>query len=311
MYDAIKAADTIDADGDGVAASVGLSLVGGLVRGRRRPTRRRRIPSTSPRAIASSTSITTSFPDSLIGGHLRQRPRRQRPTSSTPIGRHSSTGSACSTTRASASPARPGFFPVVNATPCFKPLDFGACLPPKDPTFCVPQMGYEFWAPGLYNVLSRLRQALRDAAARRHRGRHRHQHRRAAHREHRARPRADRARARRRRRRARLLPLEPDGQLRVGRRVRPEVRALQRRSRHASRARRPPAPTPSPPSPAHASSCRPVRKKARRRRAHDRRIRRRRTCRQRRHLRADKIIVGLEHSLRLLAAAQSISGLKR
>jgi hypothetical protein len=48
----------------------------------------------------------------------------------------------------------PGFFPVVNATPCFKPLDFGACLPPKDPSFCVPQMGYEFWAPGLYNVLT-------------------------------------------------------------------------------------------------------------------------------------------------------------
>ena len=54
---------------------------------------------------------------------------------------------------------------MVNATPCFKPLDFGACLPPKDPTFCVPQMGYEFWAPGLYNVLARLRQALPVAAA--------------------------------------------------------------------------------------------------------------------------------------------------
>ena len=30
--------------------------------------------------------------------------------------------------------------PVVMATPCFHGFDVGSCLPPTDPTFCVPTM---------------------------------------------------------------------------------------------------------------------------------------------------------------------------
>ncbi len=46
-----------------------------------------------------------------------------------------------------------GLIPVIRATPCFGSFDNGSCLPPHDATFCVPAMHYEFWAPGIYNVL--------------------------------------------------------------------------------------------------------------------------------------------------------------
>jgi beta-glucosidase len=42
---------------------------------------------------------------------------------------------------------------VLEVTPCFASFDFGACLPPVDPSFCVPQMGYEFYAPGVHHIL--------------------------------------------------------------------------------------------------------------------------------------------------------------
>jgi beta-glucosidase/6-phospho-beta-glucosidase/beta-galactosidase len=48
-----------------------------------------------------------------------------------------------------------GLLPVVGATPCFATFGvaFGGCVPPTDPTFCVPAMRYEFHAPGVYEVL--------------------------------------------------------------------------------------------------------------------------------------------------------------
>jgi beta-glucosidase len=39
-------------------------------------------------------------------------------------------------------------------SPCFGGFDFGACLHPHDPTYCVPTMGYEFYAPGIYPILT-------------------------------------------------------------------------------------------------------------------------------------------------------------
>ena len=38
-------------------------------------------------------------------------------------------------------------------TPCTAGLDLGACLPAPDPSYCVPQMGYEAWADGFEGVL--------------------------------------------------------------------------------------------------------------------------------------------------------------
>jgi beta-glucosidase/6-phospho-beta-glucosidase/beta-galactosidase len=151
MYDAIKAADTTDADGDGVAASVGLSLSVAFFE----PAQANEV-STDPADVGARDRLAYVYhhlvPDSILGGtfdsQLSGSPDEQHPSWA---GRLDWLGvqyySRIGVT------GTPGFFPVVNATPCFKPLDFGACLPPKDPSFCVPQMGYEFWAPGLYNVL--------------------------------------------------------------------------------------------------------------------------------------------------------------
>jgi beta-glucosidase len=44
--------------------------------------------------------------------------------------------------------------PLVRAAVCFGGFDLGSCLPAEEPTHWVPSMGYEFYAEGLYNVLS-------------------------------------------------------------------------------------------------------------------------------------------------------------
>jgi len=151
MYAAIKAGDVIDADGDGQAASVGLSLSVAWFE-----PAQANAPSKDPTDVAARDRIAYVYhhlvPDSIMNGtfdsDLDGNPDESHPTWAGKLdwlgvqyySRIGVTGN-------------PGFFPVVNATPCFKPLDFGACLPPKDPTYCVPQMGYEFWAPGLFNIL--------------------------------------------------------------------------------------------------------------------------------------------------------------
>jgi beta-glucosidase len=151
MYSAIKAADTVDADGDGVAASVGMSLNVAWFE-----AAQANLPSKDPADTSARDRIEYVYhhlvPDSILNGtfdgDLDGTPDESHPTW---MGKLDWLGvqyySRIGVT------GTPGFFPVVNATPCSKPLDFGACLPPKDPTYCVPQMGYEFWAPGLYNVL--------------------------------------------------------------------------------------------------------------------------------------------------------------
>src|SRR5207237_9533869 len=42
---------------------------------------------------------------------------------------------------------------AANLTPCFGGFDLGACLPPTDPTYCVPRMGYEGWTDGIHDIL--------------------------------------------------------------------------------------------------------------------------------------------------------------
>jgi beta-glucosidase len=152
MYDAIKAADTVDADGDGVNASVGLSLSVAWFEAAQANE-----VSSDPVDVAARDRLEYVYhhlvPDSILGGTFDSQ------LTGTPDEQHASWAGKIDWlgvqyySRIGVT-GTPGFFPVVNATPCFKPLDFGSCLPPKDPSFCVPQMGYEFWAPGLYNVLA-------------------------------------------------------------------------------------------------------------------------------------------------------------
>ncbi len=152
MYDAVKAADTVDADGDGVAAAVGLSLsVAYFV-----PAQDNAV-SKDPADVGARDRVVYVYhhlvPDSLLGGTFDAN------VDGTPDETHDNWRGKLDWlgvqyySRNGVTGTPSGIFPGVNATPCFRPIDLGACLPPTDPTFCVPQMGYEFYPPGLYEVL--------------------------------------------------------------------------------------------------------------------------------------------------------------
>lgn len=151
MYDAIAAADTIDADGDGDAAAIGLTLsvadwqpAGG---GR---------PSTDPRDTAAADKLTYVYHYMAIDAFTRgtfdadvdgtgEEPHPDWMDRLDWLGvqyyfRAGVTGQSQAIRE-------------LGLTPCFGTFDFGACLRPADPTFCVPTMGYEFYAPGLHTIL--------------------------------------------------------------------------------------------------------------------------------------------------------------
>ncbi|MEZ4219767.1 MAG: family 1 glycosylhydrolase [Polyangiaceae bacterium] len=151
MYHAIKAADTIDADGDGEGASVGMSLsVAQWV-----PARANE-PSEDPEDVAARDRLVYVFHylwvDAMLTGRfdsdLDGTPDEDQPTWK---GTLDFLGLQYYF-RAGVTAAN-GLVPVLALTPCFSNFDFGACVPPLDSSYCVPAMGYEFWAPGLYEVL--------------------------------------------------------------------------------------------------------------------------------------------------------------
>ncbi|MFO0565137.1 MAG: family 1 glycosylhydrolase [Polyangiaceae bacterium] len=150
-YDAIRAADAQDADGDGVAASVGFSLsVADWV-----PSRGNE-PSTDPEDVAARDRLVYVFhyllADALTQGafdnDLDGTAEESQPSFKGKLDwlglqyyfRSGVTGNG-------------GLVPVLALTPCFSTFDFGSCLPPTDPSYCVPTMGYEHYAPGLETVL--------------------------------------------------------------------------------------------------------------------------------------------------------------
>ncbi len=153
MYDAIKAADTIDADGDGVAASVGLSLA--------TPewvAAQNNMPSTDPVDVAARDRtiyiFNHMFVDSLLGGtfdpmldgtQAEPHPEWKGRIDWLGVQYYSRLGVTGSR----------WLFPI-KLTPCFEQLDLGSCLPPLDPTFCVPVVDYEYDPAGIYAVLTDL-----------------------------------------------------------------------------------------------------------------------------------------------------------
>jgi beta-glucosidase len=151
MYAAVKEADTADADADGRPADVGLSLsVAEWV-----PTAQNQ-PSTDPVDVAArdrlvyvfmylvADALTTGAFDPDLDGTLDE----PQPTWANTIDwlglqyyfRGGVTGQVFA-------------IPVLDLAPCFGTFDFGACLPPEDPTLCVPTMGYEFRPEGLLTVM--------------------------------------------------------------------------------------------------------------------------------------------------------------
>jgi len=151
MYDAIHTADVDDADDDGSAAAVGLTLsVADWV-----PARHNEL-STEPEDAEAVERLRYVFHyllvDSIRAGRFdpdldgtldEARPELQSTLDWLGLQYYFRAGVT----------GQNGVIPVLNLSPCFAAFDFGSCIPPKDPTFCVPAMRYEHYAPGLHTVL--------------------------------------------------------------------------------------------------------------------------------------------------------------
>jgi beta-glucosidase len=152
MYAAIKQYDTIDADGDGVAADVGMTLsVAEWAASANNE------PSTDPVDVTARDRVVYVyhhlFVDSLLNGNfdadLDGHPDEELPELKGTI----DWLGVQYYFRAGVTGHNP-IVPVLNVTPCFSTFDFGACLPPaSDTTHCVPAMKYEYYELGLYDVL--------------------------------------------------------------------------------------------------------------------------------------------------------------
>ena len=152
MYKAIKANDTADADGDGVAAQVGLSMsVANWM-----PARANK-PSTNPDDLAAVDRINYVmhyvFVDSVLNGTFD--PDVDGVADET----HPEWANTIDWLglqyyfRAGVSADRPLLPAPVSLTPCIGGFDVGSCLSALDPTYCVPHMGYEGWANGFADVI--------------------------------------------------------------------------------------------------------------------------------------------------------------
>ena len=152
MYDAIKAADKIDADGDGVAANVGMSL------------------STNEWVASEDNMVSTAASDVAAQGRLVYAMNHLW-VDSIENGTFDPNLDGSGTephpdwkgkidwlgvqyyARLGVTGEKP-LIPVVELTPCFPPFDLGSCVPPLDPSFCVPATSYEYDPAGLYGILT-------------------------------------------------------------------------------------------------------------------------------------------------------------
>jgi beta-glucosidase len=152
MYHAIKANDTVDADGDGIAASVGLSLSVADWE----PTRAN-MPSTNPDDLAARDRLVYVFhylfADAVTAGMFDSN------FDGVPDESHPEWANTLDWLglqyymRSGVSADRPFLPPPVSLTPCFSGIDVGSCRPAPDPTYCVPRMGYEGWTDGIRDIL--------------------------------------------------------------------------------------------------------------------------------------------------------------
>jgi len=160
IYHALKQADTVDADGDGVAASVGLPL--SVIEW---APSRDNTPSDDPDDAAARDRITFFYhylvPESLRQGRFdsdadqvldEDHPEWKGTLDWLGVQHYFRTGVT----------GEEQLIPVLDLVPCFPPFDFGACLPPLDGTFCVPQMQYEYHPGGLYPILKDFAQRWPD-----------------------------------------------------------------------------------------------------------------------------------------------------
>lgn len=160
IYDAIKANDTVDADGDGVAASVGLSLnVSNF-----EPVNMNGAMPVDQAAIDATARYKyfyqELFPKSIIEGNFdadfdmvaeEDHPEWRGRMDWLGVQYYSRVGVTPN-----------AFFPFIMAVPCAVGPEFGGCLPPLDRTKCVPSMNYEWQEEGVYEVLKEYSAAWPD-----------------------------------------------------------------------------------------------------------------------------------------------------
>jgi beta-glucosidase len=160
MYRAIKQADTVDADGDGVNAAIGLTMTNTDWK-----PARSHLPSFRAADVAARDRIDYTF-NVLVPESLR-RGTFDADLDGAPEESHPSWAATLDWLgvqyyfRAGVT-ADPALLPVLDATACSGAIDFGACLFPKDRTHCVPTMGYEFSEHGLYEILKEISAAWSD-----------------------------------------------------------------------------------------------------------------------------------------------------
>ena len=151
MAKAIAANDTIDADGDGRAAVIGLSMSVADWE----PARANK-PSSNPDDLAARDRIVYAFHylfvDSLRNGtfdsNLDGIPDEQHPEWTGTLDwlglqYYFRAGVTAAT----------AVIPLIDLTPCFSNFDLGSCIPAPDPTYCVPRMGYEGFTDGIGDIV--------------------------------------------------------------------------------------------------------------------------------------------------------------
>lgn len=151
-YDAIRAADLVDADDDGNAADIGLSLsvAEWVPASRNQPS-----DADADREVVARVNYIYHhlFVDSLRGGTFdpdldgegdEPQPGWQGRLDWLGVQYYFRAGAT----------ATPQLIAPIQGTICFGAFDFGACLPPLDASKVVPSMGYEFYEPGIYNILT-------------------------------------------------------------------------------------------------------------------------------------------------------------
>jgi beta-glucosidase len=152
-YDAIHASDTVDADGDGQEAVVGFTL--NVIEW---APAVRNVVSDFESAVRARNSLhyvyNHLFPESIINGTFdTDYDGVSNETHDDWAGKLDFMGVQYYSRQGVT--GSPGLIPTIMATPCFGDFDFGACVDPVfDESHCVPAMGYEYYEPGIYNLLT-------------------------------------------------------------------------------------------------------------------------------------------------------------
>lgn len=152
IYDAIKAADTVDADGDQVAAHVGFSLNHLAWTGARDGSF-----STDPVDIAAQNSIRYAYHHLFVIGALTgDFDSNMDGVADERLDNWTAPALDWLGVQYYARMGVTGLYqlsPVLPFQPCIQPFLTTACVAPVDPTHCVPEMEYEYYEAGLYEIL--------------------------------------------------------------------------------------------------------------------------------------------------------------